>query len=105
LEDSSSFDDSNLEELLDNDVEQTTVILVKKEILDVRPKKRKGSTMGWVCIPPEPRSWARFAHAGKNRGIPRNRPLKASSGGGRVNEVGYTIKYHMHGACLLNLSE
>jgi hypothetical protein len=22
-----------------------------------------------------------------------------------VNEVGYTIKYHMHGACLLNLSE
>jgi hypothetical protein len=43
LEDSSSSsDDSNLEELLDNDVEQTTVILAKKEILDVRPKKRKG---------------------------------------------------------------
>jgi hypothetical protein len=46
MEDYSSSDDSDLEELLDDDVEQTTVILAAKEILDIRPKKRKGSTMG-----------------------------------------------------------
>jgi hypothetical protein len=40
----------DFEELLDDDVEQMTVILATKEILDVRPKKRKGSTMG-LCIP------------------------------------------------------
>jgi hypothetical protein len=51
LEDSSSDDDSDLEELLDDDMDQTVVILAAKEILDVRPKKRKGSTMGRSCIP------------------------------------------------------
>jgi hypothetical protein len=51
LEDSSSSDDSDLEELLDDDVEQTAVILAAKEILNVRPKKRKGSTMGRLWIP------------------------------------------------------
>jgi hypothetical protein len=51
LEGSSSSVDSNLEELLDDDMEQTTVILAVKEILDVRPKKRNGSTMGRLCIP------------------------------------------------------
>jgi hypothetical protein len=52
MEDSSSSDDSDLEELLDDDdVEQTAVILAAKEILDVRPKKRKGSTKGQLCIP------------------------------------------------------
>ncbi|KAK1664499.1 hypothetical protein QYE76_052658 [Lolium multiflorum] len=50
MEDSSSSDDSDLEELLDDDVEQTAVILAAKEILDVRPKKRKRSTMGRLCI-------------------------------------------------------
>ncbi|KAK1669335.1 hypothetical protein QYE76_057494 [Lolium multiflorum] len=39
LEDSSSSSDSDLEELLDDDMEQTAVILAAKEILDVRPKK------------------------------------------------------------------
>jgi hypothetical protein len=51
LEDSSSSDDIDLEELLDDDVEQTAVILAAKEILNVRPKKRKGSTMGRLWIP------------------------------------------------------
>jgi hypothetical protein len=50
LEDSSSSDDSDLEELLGEDVEQTTVILTVKEILDVRSKKRKGSTMGRLYL-------------------------------------------------------
>jgi hypothetical protein len=40
-----------LEELLDDDVEQTVVILTAKDMLEVRPKKRKGSTMGWLSIP------------------------------------------------------
>jgi hypothetical protein len=58
MEDSSSSDDSDLEELLDDDdVEQTAVILAAKEILDVRPKKRKGSTMGRLCIPQNPALW------------------------------------------------
>jgi hypothetical protein len=51
MEDSSFYDDSNLEELLDDDIEQTTIILSAKEILDVKPKKRKGSSMGRLCIP------------------------------------------------------
>jgi hypothetical protein len=50
LEDSSSSDDSDLEELLDDDLEQTAVILVAAAT-DVRPKKRKSSTMGRLCIP------------------------------------------------------
>jgi hypothetical protein len=50
LEDSSCSNDSGLEELLDDDLEQTAVILVTAAT-DVRPKKRKGSTMGRLCIP------------------------------------------------------
>jgi hypothetical protein len=51
MEDSSFYDDSDLEELLDDDIERTTVILSAKEILDVKPKKRKRSSMGQLCIP------------------------------------------------------
>ncbi|XP_071678539.1 uncharacterized protein [Lolium perenne] len=49
LEDSSSDDESDLEKLLDDDLEQTSVILA--EATDVRSRKRKGSTMGRLCIP------------------------------------------------------
>ncbi|XP_071681875.1 uncharacterized protein [Lolium perenne] len=51
LEYSSSSDDSDLEELLDDELEQTAGILTVAEVTDVRPKKRKGSTMGRLCIP------------------------------------------------------
>jgi hypothetical protein len=51
LEVSSSSDDSDLEELLDDESEQTAEILAAAAVTDVRPKKRKGSTMGWLCIP------------------------------------------------------
>jgi hypothetical protein len=38
MEDSFSSDDSGLEDLLNDDIEQTTVILAAKEIMDGRPK-------------------------------------------------------------------
>jgi hypothetical protein len=50
LEDSSSSDGSDLQELLDDDLEQTAMILAAA-VTDVRPKKRKGSNMGRLCIP------------------------------------------------------
>jgi hypothetical protein len=49
--DSLSFEDSDLENLLDDDIEQMSIILAAKEIMDVRPKKLQGSTMGRICIP------------------------------------------------------
>jgi hypothetical protein len=51
MEDSSFYDDSNLEELLGDDIEQTTIILSAKEILDVKPKNRQRLSMGLMCIP------------------------------------------------------
>jgi hypothetical protein len=49
--DSLSFEDSDLEDLLDEDIELISIILVAKEIMYVRPKKLQGSTMGRICIP------------------------------------------------------
>jgi hypothetical protein len=40
-----------LEDLLDEEIKKATIILVAKEIMDMRPKKRQGSTMGQLCIP------------------------------------------------------
>jgi hypothetical protein len=51
LEDLSSPDDSDLEELFDDDVEKTAVILAAKEILDIRPNKNKGQPWGGSASP------------------------------------------------------
>jgi hypothetical protein len=49
--DSLSFENSDLEDLLDEDIELISIILAAKEIMYVRPKKLQGSTMGRICIP------------------------------------------------------
>jgi hypothetical protein len=51
LEDSSSSNDSDLEELLDDKLEHTAVIHTAAAVTEMRPNKRKGSTMGRLCIP------------------------------------------------------
>jgi hypothetical protein len=47
---SSSSDDSDIEELLDDDIKQYIVLLEMKELED-RKKKRPGSKVGRLCIP------------------------------------------------------
>ena len=51
MEDTSSSDDLDLDELLDDDIEQTVLILAAKELEDVKKKPRRGSTVGRLCIP------------------------------------------------------
>jgi hypothetical protein len=46
---SSSSDDSDIEELLDDDIKQYIVLLEMKELED--RKKRPGSKVGRLCIP------------------------------------------------------
>ena len=52
LEDSSSSDDSDIETLLENNRRQmVVVVLAVKELEDRNRKRRRGSTVGRLCIP------------------------------------------------------
>ena len=49
LEDSS--DSSDLDELLDDDMEEMVVLVAAKELADGQKKRRRGSKVGRICIP------------------------------------------------------
>jgi hypothetical protein len=70
LEDSSSSDDSDMEELLDDGLEQTTGILAATAVTDVR----KGSTMGRLCIPQPHIGHVLLFHRGTDISVPSFSP-------------------------------
>ena len=51
MEDSSDSSDSDLDELLDDDMEQMVVLVAAKELTDRQKKRRRGSKVGRLCIP------------------------------------------------------
>jgi hypothetical protein len=51
MEDLSDSSDSDLDELLDGDMEEMVVLIAAKELMDRRRKRRHGSTVGRLCIP------------------------------------------------------
>ena len=51
MEDSSDSSDSDMDELLDDDMEDTVVLVAAKELADRQKKLRGGSKAGRLCIP------------------------------------------------------
>jgi hypothetical protein len=51
FDDSSSSYDSDLEDLLDDDMEQFVLLLAVKELQDCKKRKRTGSKVDRLCIP------------------------------------------------------
>jgi hypothetical protein len=51
MEDSSDSSDSDMDELLDDDMEDTVVLVAVKELADRQKKVRGGSKVGRLCIP------------------------------------------------------
>lgn len=50
MEESSDSSDSDLDELLDDDMEHMVVLLAAKELADGLKKRRRGSKVGRLCI-------------------------------------------------------
>jgi hypothetical protein len=50
MEDSLDSDDSDLDELLDDDMEQMVVLLATEELAERKKRTRPGSKVGRLCI-------------------------------------------------------